>query len=256
VKTKCGCPFNSDTGIRSIQTSLESGGCEKHLTTTSWPIPRQFDVLLWLDDGVHPRNEDRHTSTPEPLGQTYTSQFDDLLKLWIWLDGTRVIYDLAVAAAAPSVRRCRRTIAPLARFYQDPRLPALSAICSRSTRRASFFEHREADSAALENFGGSSVISLQSKPTGNVVQWSRTTQEDAASRARCAFGRTRSGGLQANEDRTRVGSKREVSRAEPRGGRQLPLWKVLTMDVSWIQRAPERSQRIRGSTWRARAFGT
>jgi hypothetical protein len=64
-----------------------------------------------------------HVSEAETMQQVYRRQFKDLLKLWIWLVGTRAIYELAVrrigqSIACPSPHQC----AVCAQIYQDPRL--------------------------------------------------------------------------------------------------------------------------------------
>jgi hypothetical protein len=100
-----------------------------------------------------------HTSAPEPLARTYANQFDDLLKLWIWLDGTRVIYDQAVGRSDGDVPAVSSHHSALCgQIYQDPRLR--SAILDLLAEHAESIVFRAIVKARLsgriDTIGGSS----------------------------------------------------------------------------------------------------
>lgn len=63
------------------------------------------------------------TTEARTLQQIYGQQFDDLLKLWIWLDGTRAIFELAVRRSGQSVQSTSpHQCAICAQLYRDPGL--------------------------------------------------------------------------------------------------------------------------------------
>jgi hypothetical protein len=66
-----------------------------------------------------------HVFADASLHDAYHRQFNDLLKLWIWLDGTRLIHDIATRRAGVDAPRISpHHCALCAEIYRHPSLRA------------------------------------------------------------------------------------------------------------------------------------
>ncbi len=123
IMTNVWMPFHEGSGICQKQDICESKGCDNVFENF---VANPYGHLMsccGLTMEYIPEMKVGQLSSSATLQQIYAGQFEDLLKLWIWLDGTRVIFDRAK-------RRCGQDIAMTsphncaicAQLYQDPRL--------------------------------------------------------------------------------------------------------------------------------------
>ena len=92
-------PFHQDTGISNPDDVIASGGCENIFSNFVVNPYGNLMSCCGLTMEYIPEMKVGHVSGGATLQDVYHGQFDDLLKLWIWLDGTRLIYDLAARRA-------------------------------------------------------------------------------------------------------------------------------------------------------------
>ena len=123
IMTNLWMPFHSDSGIRCENDIPESVGCDNLFDNFVVNPHGNLMSCCGLTMEYIPEMKVAHVSEAETMQQVYRRQFKDLLKLWIWLVGTRAIYELAVrrigqSIACPSPHQC----AVCAQIYQDPRL--------------------------------------------------------------------------------------------------------------------------------------
>ena len=140
VLTNVWMPFHADAGIRPQAEMVGSKGCDNIFDNFVVNPYGHLMSCCGLTMEYIPEMKVGHISSGATLHDTYKEQFNDLLKLWIWLDGTRFIYDLAV-------RRYGQTIpctsphhcAICAQLYQDPRLrDAVRELVSGNTEQILF----------------------------------------------------------------------------------------------------------------------
>jgi organic radical activating enzyme len=116
-------PFHAESGIRPAGDLPESKGCDNIFENF---VANPYGNLMsccGLTMEYVPEMKVGHVDEPRTLQQVYSEQFDDLLKLWIWLDGTRAIFDLAVHRIGQSIPYTSpHHCAICAQLYQDPRL--------------------------------------------------------------------------------------------------------------------------------------
>jgi len=91
-------PFHSDTGITNDKTlkDQQPEGCDNIFDNF---VVNPYGYLMsccGLTMEYIPELKVGHISSGH-LQEVYSSQYSDLLKLWIWLDGTKTIFDRAVA---------------------------------------------------------------------------------------------------------------------------------------------------------------
>lgn len=116
-------PFHVNSGIRNEVAVSESGGCDNIFNNFVVNPYGNLMSCCGLTMEYIPEMKVGHISDPLPLQQVYSSQFDDLLKLWIWLDGTQVIYDLALHRSGQNLPAASpHGCAICAQIYRDPRL--------------------------------------------------------------------------------------------------------------------------------------
>lgn len=116
-------PFHSDSGIRPEGDMPESRGCDNIFENFVANPHGNLMSCCGLTMEYIPEMKVGHVAEPGTLQQVYSAQFEDLLKLWIWLDGTRAIYELAVRRSGQTVPLTSpHQCAICAQLYRDPRL--------------------------------------------------------------------------------------------------------------------------------------
>ena len=118
-------PFHQDTGISNPDDVIASGGCENIFSNFVVNPHGNLMSCCGLTMEYIPEMKVGHVSGGASLQDVYHRQFDDLLKLWIWLDGTRLIYDLAARRAGLDTPRISpHHCALCAEIYRHPALRA------------------------------------------------------------------------------------------------------------------------------------
>jgi hypothetical protein len=116
-------PFHAGTGIRPEPHKPQSKGCDNIFENF---VANPYGSLMsccGLTMEYIPEMKVGRVDEPRTLQQVYSGQFEDLLKLWIWLDGTQAIFDLAVQRSGQSIRcTSPHHCAICAQLYRDPRL--------------------------------------------------------------------------------------------------------------------------------------
>ena len=97
-------PFHAGAGRRYDGDVTAPSGCDNIFTNLGVNPHGALISCCGLTVEHIPEMKVGRVNDPGTLQQAYAAQFDDLLKLWIWVDGTRAILDLA---AARSGRRPR-----------------------------------------------------------------------------------------------------------------------------------------------------
>jgi hypothetical protein len=124
ASTNVWMPFHADSGIRPERDAPPlRKGCDNIFENFVVNPYGNLMSCCGLTMEYIPEMKVGLTSEARTLQQIYGQQFNDLLKLWIWLDGTRAIFDLAVRRSGqtvqcPSPHQC----AICAQLYRDPRL--------------------------------------------------------------------------------------------------------------------------------------
>lgn len=116
-------PFHAETGIRPEPHNPPSKGCDNIFENF---VANPYGSLMsccGLTMEYIPEMKVGRVDEPRTLQQVYSGQFEDLLKLWIWLDGTQAIFDLAVQRSGQSIPcTSPHHCAICAQLYRDPRL--------------------------------------------------------------------------------------------------------------------------------------
>jgi pyruvate-formate lyase-activating enzyme len=123
VMTNVWMPFHSNSGIRQDEDITEAKGCDNIFDNFVVNPYGNLMSCCGLTMEYIPEMKVGHVSEPATLQQVYGSQFDDLLKLWIWLDGTRAIFELArLRCGQPVEPTSPHHCAICAQLYQNPQL--------------------------------------------------------------------------------------------------------------------------------------
>jgi hypothetical protein len=94
LMTNIWMPFHEDTGISSSGSSVKYEGCDNIFENYVVNPYGNLMSCCGLTMEYIPDLKIGNIATDQ-LRTTYTAQYGDLLKLWIWLDGTRAIFELA-----------------------------------------------------------------------------------------------------------------------------------------------------------------
>jgi hypothetical protein len=116
-------PFHAESGIRPEDHIPKSKGCDNIFENFVTNPYGNLMSCCGLTMEYIPEMKVGKIDESRTLQQVYKGQFTDLLKLWIWLDGTRAIFDLAVRRSGQSIPcTSPHHCAICAQLYQDPRL--------------------------------------------------------------------------------------------------------------------------------------
>jgi hypothetical protein len=119
-------PFHSDSGIRGQSDAPRSAGCDNIFENF---VVNPYGYLMsccGLTMEYIPEMKVGELAAPDTLQHIYSAQFDDLLKLWIWLDGTQYIYELAAARSGRDIARISsHQCAICAQIYKNPNIRSI-----------------------------------------------------------------------------------------------------------------------------------
>jgi hypothetical protein len=123
ILTNVWMPFHADSGIQQEQDIGESKGCDNVFENFVANPHGSMMSCCGLTMEYIPEMKVGHLSEPATLQQIYAGQFEDLLKMWIWLDGTRTIFERAKLRCGQDIGiTSPHHCAICAQLYQDPRL--------------------------------------------------------------------------------------------------------------------------------------
>jgi Radical SAM superfamily len=124
ILTNVWMPFHSGTTICGSENKIPEGrGCDNVFDNFAVNPHGFLMSCCGLTMEYIPEIKIGHLADRESLQHKYRGQFDDLLKLWIWLDGTQVIFDLASVRSGEAIEQISpHQCALCAQIYQDPRL--------------------------------------------------------------------------------------------------------------------------------------
>jgi len=125
VMTNVWMPFHAESGIRPQGRIPEARGCDNIFENFVVNPYGNLMSCCGLTMEYIPEMKVGHVDDSQTLQQVYGGQFGDLLKLWIWLDGTQAIFDLAMRRSGQSIAcTSPHQCAICAQLYQNPRLRA------------------------------------------------------------------------------------------------------------------------------------
>lgn len=124
VSTNMWMPFHADTAIRPDDDApILNKGCDNIFENFVVNPYGNLMSCCGLTMEYIPEMKVGYVNEARTLQQAYGQQFGDLLKLWIWLDGTRAIFDMAVRRSGLSIELSSpHQCAVCAQLYREPRL--------------------------------------------------------------------------------------------------------------------------------------
>jgi organic radical activating enzyme len=121
LMTNVWMPFHSDTDITN-EGKLKHQPCDNIFTNFVVNPTGNLMSCCGLTMEYIPELKVGHIDSHH-LGETYSDQYRDLLKLWIWLDGTQTIFDLAIERGGLDTRRLSpHQCSTCTQIYKDPNL--------------------------------------------------------------------------------------------------------------------------------------
>jgi hypothetical protein len=112
-------PFHRRPDVTNEQVEVKYEGCsnifDNYVVTPHGHLMSCCGLTMEYIDELRIGHIDTHD-----LLTTYNEQYRDLLKLWIWLDGTRFIFDEAAARGVSAELLSPHPCSVCAQIYQDP----------------------------------------------------------------------------------------------------------------------------------------
>jgi hypothetical protein len=118
-------PFHTDTGITNNKTEdqVHYRGCDNIFENFVINPYGNLMSCCGLTMEYIPEMKVGNVDNSGKLQMTYANQYSDLLKLWIWLDGTRFIFDKALERSSIDIPLSSPHYCSIcAQIYRDPRL--------------------------------------------------------------------------------------------------------------------------------------
>ncbi|MGY1829047.1 radical SAM protein [Geodermatophilus sp. SYSU D01180] len=169
MMTNVWMPFHADADVTNDSVDGCTTGCDNVLENF---VINPYGALMsccGLTMEYIPEMKVGHLDSGESLRETYVDQYRDLLKLWIWLDGTEKIFSEAVDRGSLDRSKISpHMCATCAQIYRDPEVRTIVDSLVRENREAILFRAvlkarmtgripRELTKAAAEAAGMSSA---------------------------------------------------------------------------------------------------